>query len=88
MRHAPGQTLVIVMNFTPVVHYDYRIGAPVPGRYREVLNSDDLRYAGSGVRNPQHVFSEEHGCHGRPQSLRLTLPPLGGVILIRDEPEG
>jgi len=88
MRHAPGQTLVIVMNFTPVVHYDYRIGAPVPGRYREVLNSDDLRYAGSGVRNPQHIFSEDHGCHGRPQSLRLTLPPLGGVILIHDEPEG
>ncbi|MEX2126190.1 MAG: 1,4-alpha-glucan branching protein GlgB [Woeseia sp.] len=83
MRHAPGQTAVVVLNFTPVVRHGYRVGVPEAGNYREIMNSDLARYGGSDVCNPGDLASEEVGWHGRSQSIVLTLPPLAGVILIR-----
>jgi 1,4-alpha-glucan branching enzyme len=85
MRHAPGQTLVVVLNFTPVVRRDYRIGAPVAGDYREIMNSDLARYGGSDVRNPPQVATAAIPWHGREHSLVLTLPPLAGLILARTD---
>jgi 1,4-alpha-glucan branching enzyme len=83
MRHAPGQTVIVVLNFTPVVRYDYLVGVPRAGNYVELLNSDDGRYGGSGVSNPGELASSKAGWHGRSQSINLTLPPLAGLILIR-----
>ncbi len=83
MRHAPNETAIIVLNFTPVVRYDYRIGVPYSGSYHEVLNSDDVRFGGSGVNNGGEIASEKTGIHGRAQSIRLTLPPLAGLIIQR-----
>jgi len=82
MRHAPGQTAIVVLNFTPVVRYDYRVGVPHAGNYIEVLNSDAACYAGSDVGNGGKVVSEKTGWHGHAQSLNLTLPPLAGVIFL------
>jgi 1,4-alpha-glucan branching enzyme len=84
MRHAPGQTIIAVFNFTPVVRYDYRIGVPRPGPYRELLNSDSDRYAGSDVRNAERTDSEPTPWHGQQHSIRLTLPPLAGLLLVLD----
>jgi len=47
-----------------------------------VLNSDDARYAGSGVLNGDSIDSEDIPWHGRSASIRLTLPPLGGAVLL------
>jgi 1,4-alpha-glucan branching enzyme len=77
----PGQEVVFVCNFTPVVRPEYRIGVPRAGRYREVLNSDDTAFGGSGVTNGGGVDTEPVEAHGRPHSLRLTLPPLGVLML-------
>jgi 1,4-alpha-glucan branching enzyme len=70
-----------VCNFTPVPRYEYRIGVPQPGYYREVLNSDGAVYGGSDVGNGGGVPSEPLPWHGQPHSIRLTLPPLGAVWL-------
>jgi 1,4-alpha-glucan branching enzyme len=83
MRHAPEQTVVVVLNFTPVVRHDYRVGVPEEGRYQEIMNSDLARYGGSDVRNVGLIASEAVPWHGRGQSIVLTLPPLAGVILAR-----
>jgi 1,4-alpha-glucan branching enzyme len=72
--------LLFVLNFTPVVRADYRIGVPRPGEYPEVLNTDSTCYGGSGVGNLGSVRSDEEEKHGRPHSIRLTLPPLGAVV--------
>lgn len=70
---------VCVFNFTPVVRYDYTIGMPARGVLTEALNSDDLRFGGSGVNNPLSVCVTEEPAHDLPFSARVTLPPLAAV---------
>ncbi|GAB4514301.1 MAG: 1,4-alpha-glucan branching enzyme [Anaerolineae bacterium] len=77
----PSEFLVIVLNFTPVPHYGYRIGVPVAGYYAEVLNSDADMYGGSNFGNFGGLHSEYVSAHGFDQSLNLRLPPLGVLIL-------
>lgn len=74
-------TLLIVLNMTPIPRSDYRIGVSAPGAYQEVFNSDAVEYYGSGVTNSAPISSEEQTWHGRPQSIRLNVPPLGAVVL-------
>jgi 1,4-alpha-glucan branching enzyme len=73
--------LVFVCNFTPVPRAGYRVGMPAAGEYIELLNTDDLAYGGSDVRNRGMLGAEPIATHGRPQSLALTLPPLGALVL-------
>ncbi len=73
----PGDAPVLVVaNLTPVPREGWRIGVPRPGLWRERLNTDALVYEGSGVGNLGAVEAEPVAWHGRPYSLRLTLPPL------------
>ena len=76
-----GQTIVVAMNFTPVVRYDYQIGVPYAGQYVELLNSDSELYEGSNVGNLGALTATDEPSHGREHSLKLNLPPLGMVIL-------
>ncbi|MBU6507337.1 MAG: 1,4-alpha-glucan branching protein GlgB [Alphaproteobacteria bacterium] len=76
-----GAHIVVVVNFTPVVRHGYRIGVPSGGPYREILNSDDRRYGGSGVLNAGMLTPDALPWHGRSHSLALTLPPLAAVFL-------
>src|SRR5690606_3766509 len=73
--------VVVACNMTPIVRSDYRVGVPFGGRWREVLNSDSELYGGSNVGNGGHLNALDEGWHGRPASLRLTLPPLATVVL-------
>ena len=75
-----GDFVVCVANFTPEVR-DYRIGVPAAGDYCELLNTDINQYGGSGLVNADILHSECIACHGRGDSLRLTLPPLATVLL-------
>jgi 1,4-alpha-glucan branching enzyme len=77
----PRDFVVVVLNFTPVVRESYRIGVPEPGFYRELINSDAVWYAGGNVGNEGGIYTEAVAAHGHAQSLRLTLPPLAGLIL-------
>jgi len=73
--------LVAILNWTPVVRHDYRVGVPEDGYYRELFNSDASTYGGGNVGNEGGRRTEDIAAHGHPQSLTLTLPPLGGLIL-------
>ena len=77
----PGDVVLVVSNFTPVVRSDYRVGVPRSGRWRELVNTDADAYGGSGQGNAGGVWAEPKAWHGRPHSLLLTLPPLSTVIL-------
>ncbi|MBW2701708.1 MAG: 1,4-alpha-glucan branching protein GlgB [Deltaproteobacteria bacterium] len=81
MRWGDGHEVLVVLNLTPVVRKGYRVGAPRPGWYREVLNSDASIYGGSNAGNGGGVQSQDIPHHGQPFSLELTLPPLAGLIL-------
>jgi 1,4-alpha-glucan branching enzyme len=86
LRQDGERFLVVVLNFTPVVREDYRVGVPEEGCYREVFNSDSHYYHGSNVSNGTHIIAEPKSWMGRPASLTLTLPPLAGIVL-QWEPE-
>ena len=77
--------VLVACNFTPVPRYNYRVGIPFGGFWKEVLNSDATEYGGSGVGNLGGVEAEQVPAHGRPWSLPLTLPPLAAVVFT---PEG
>lgn len=80
--------LVVILNFTPVPRHDYRIGMPLAGQYREILNSDSTYYGGSNLGNGTDLLSTEaHPWMNRPCSLVLTLPPLAGIVLRLEEQE-
>jgi 1,4-alpha-glucan branching enzyme len=76
-----GETMLVVINYTPVAREGYRVGVPRGGKWLELLNSDATSYGGSGVGNHGVVEAEKSAIHGRPHSLRLTLPPLGALFL-------
>ncbi|MEU2774957.1 alpha amylase C-terminal domain-containing protein, partial [Streptomyces sp. NPDC007162] len=79
---ADGAPLLAVCHFSPVVRHDYRLGVPdeIPA-WHETLNTDAAPYGGSGVTNPDPAKPEHHPAHGRPTSIRLTLPPLSTLWL-------
>jgi len=76
-----NDVVLVACNFTPVPREDYRVGVPVGGWWKELLNSDGRDYAGSGMGNSGGVMAEHKAQHGRPFSLKLTLPPLAAVFL-------
>ena len=79
-RGRPG--LVCVANFSPSTHYSFRVGMPLPGPWREVLNSDAEVYGGSNQGNLGEVAAEPVPWHGLPFSAAMTIPPLAVVWLI------
>jgi 1,4-alpha-glucan branching enzyme len=79
MRIAPqsGQRVICVGNFSPVPRYNYRVGVPRPGYYREILNTDAALWGGSNVGNAGGVVAESVLSNGLPYSISIALPPLG-----------
>ncbi|HYH00453.1 MAG TPA: 1,4-alpha-glucan branching protein GlgB [Terriglobales bacterium] len=83
MRHGskPGDSVLVVCNFTPVPRHNYRVGVPRGGKWQEIMNSDAALYGGSGHGNMGAVEASPVPYHGRPQSLTLSLPPLAAIFL-------
>jgi 1,4-alpha-glucan branching enzyme len=73
--------IVVVCNFTPVPRYNYKVGVPTGGNWKEILNSDAKDYAGSGQGNMGIVEAAPISFYGKfDYSLSITLPPLAIVI--------
>jgi 1,4-alpha-glucan branching enzyme len=73
--------VLIACNFTPVPRVGYKVGVPSAGYWKEILNSDAREYGGGGIGNMGGAEALAESVHGRPHSLRLTLPPLGALFL-------
>ncbi|HVO33778.1 MAG TPA: alpha amylase C-terminal domain-containing protein, partial [Elusimicrobiota bacterium] len=72
---------VVVCNFLPEARPAYRVGAPLPGPWTAVLNSDADVYGGSCQGQPR-VATENVSWNNRPQSVLLDLPPLSIQVLM------
>lgn len=79
-----GTHLLIVFNATPVPRDNYTFGAPVPGRYRKLLDSDAVEFGGSGYATQTETHSHDEPWRDFPARLTLSLPPLSVVIWARD----
>ncbi len=76
-----GEWLVIVANFTPQNHSNYRIGVPIDGFYEEIFNTDASQYGGSNLGNMGGKSSDSYNIHGYENSIDLCLPPLSLLVL-------
>ncbi|WP_269615106.1 1,4-alpha-glucan branching protein GlgB [Prochlorococcus marinus] len=76
-----GEWLVIVANFTPQNHSNYRIGVPVDGFYEEIFNTDASQYGGSNLGNMGGKSTDQYNIHGYENSIDLCLPPLSVLVL-------
>ncbi|WP_228760119.1 1,4-alpha-glucan branching protein GlgB [Pseudactinotalea sp. HY158] len=85
LRVGAGRQVAVVVNFAGVPHEDYRIPVPQGGRWREVLNTDALRYGGSGVENTAPITAEARPWGGRSHSIPLRVPPLGATFLVPED---
>jgi 1,4-alpha-glucan branching enzyme len=70
---------LVVANFTPEIHRDYRIKVPFPGRWCEVLNTDAAVYGGSDVGNGGAVDTLDEGTGSE---VSLVVPPLAAIFLV------
>jgi 1,4-alpha-glucan branching enzyme len=79
-----GDMVAFVVNATPMVRYNYRLGVPKPGFYREIINTDAETYGGSNVGNLGGAQTEEVPWMGRDHSILVHLPPLATVAFKLD----
>jgi 1,4-alpha-glucan branching enzyme len=78
---SPGDAILVACNFTPVPRPNYRVGVPRGGYWQVILNTDAKEYGGSGWESGLGLEAAPVASHGRPHSLKLSLPPLGTIFL-------
>lgn len=74
--------IICVLNFTPVVYYDYKVGVPYLDIYEEVFNSDDEKYWGSNqtMKNDE-LYAIDNKWHNQPYHIKIKVPPLGATFI-------
>ncbi|MBQ7588862.1 MAG: 1,4-alpha-glucan branching protein GlgB [Lachnospiraceae bacterium] len=86
LRKCESQTLLVVCNFANINRDQYKIGVPFPGKYKEIFNSDEVKYGGTGYTNPRVKVSRVDECDGRDDSLRIKVAPLSVSVFRYDGP--
>ncbi len=76
-----GRPVAVISNFTPVPRHAYRIGLPMTGFWREILNTDSMDYGGSGLGNLGGVVALPTPSHGFEAAADILIPPLATVFL-------
>jgi 1,4-alpha-glucan branching enzyme len=76
-----NEQVVVVCNFTPATLEKYKIGFSEKGKLKEIFNSDDEKFGGSGILNSKQVSIKKQLWNGKEYSAEITLPPLGITIL-------
>lgn len=79
-----NDTLIFICNFTPIPRTMHRIGVPYKGNYREIINSDDIKYGGSGILNEKNIESMNIDWDGRKDAVDIKIGPLSMSILKYD----
>jgi 1,4-alpha-glucan branching enzyme len=77
----PADHVVCLLNFTPNVIHDYKIGVPEKVNYREVFSTDRKDLGGSNIINPEEKFVFDEPFGQAPFHVLASIPPLGGILL-------
>ncbi|MDN3600497.1 1,4-alpha-glucan branching protein GlgB [Mucilaginibacter myungsuensis] len=72
--------IVVILNMTPIVRESQRTGVTSSGKWKQIFNSDETKYWGSGVNNAETVDAEKEHWHGKDDSIVVTLPPLSVLM--------
>lgn len=76
-----SEILIFILNFTPVVRYDFRLGVPYKGEYTEVFNTDGVEFGGSGQVMNDTLIAEDIEMNNRPYSIKIKVPPMAATVL-------
>ena len=77
----PADDILVILNFTPVVRRDWKIYARGKAVWKEIFNSDDRKYWGTGDTNNPAVTVNLVDESDDVYELIVHLPPLGAVVL-------
>ncbi|SDK43708.1 1,4-alpha-glucan branching enzyme [Pedobacter sp. ok626] len=78
-------TLIVILNLTPVYRENYRVGLPFKAKWTEIFNTDAKDFFGSGKLNTKSIQPEKVACHNREYSVLLNVPPLAVTVLKQEK---
>lgn len=78
-------TLIFIINFTPVRYENYEVGVPFFEDYKEIINTDDGVYGGNNLKNRGSIIPEYKQTAEMPYTIKVNLAPFGGMILKYDD---
>ncbi|MDO4266638.1 MAG: 1,4-alpha-glucan branching protein GlgB [Eubacteriales bacterium] len=76
----PEETLLFVCNFDNLPHRKFRVGVPFAGSYKEILNSEDKAFGGSGAGNPRAIRAKAVHWDEQKQSIEINIPPMSTLV--------
>ena len=76
-----GGEVIVIINLANRTYENFRLGVPYQATYREIINSDDKRYGGSGVVNTDDIASQRIAWNWQENSITVRVPPLAVSIL-------
>ena len=84
VRYSEGMqnSLLFVLNFTPVERPDYKVGVPEENTYRLILNSDDIEFGGKGEKRRRVYKAVKEDCDGYSYSIKYSLPAYGVAVFV------
>ena len=77
----PEQAILVVFNMTPVPRHQFPIQVQGKTIWKEIFNSDDQVFWGSGNVNNQNVPCALLDATNQLMEIHLELPPLAAVVL-------
>lgn len=75
-------SLLFILNMTPVRREAYRVAVPKNKKYKLILNSDEERFGGWGNELPAEIMAEKEPFHYHDYSFTLDLPPYGAAVFV------
>lgn len=79
-NHDHSETLIFVVNFTPMTYFDFSVGVPKAGKYIEIFNSDSVEFGGSGQNVTGELFTVPESSHSFNQRLTVKIPPMAACV--------
>ena len=73
--------VVCLLNFTPQVFENYKLGVPSQSSYQEIFSSDSDEFGGGNVHNPDSKSPMAEPFGEAPYHITVSVPPLGGIIM-------
>ena len=78
LRKSDNESIIVVLNFTPVIRENYRIGVPEAGDYEVIFNSDSSFYSGSNAGSHSILHAESDAWMNRPGIFEPRPSTTGG----------
>ena len=75
-------SLLFVLNMTPIKREKYRVPVPAKKKYKLLLNSDDERFGGFGNIVPAEIMARTFPYHYQDQSITVDLPPYAALVFV------